>query len=149
MRIEPDNDEVYEFKPMVSFHSHSMFFLKNDREYAFVSSCSLELNKYSFRCFDISQYDVNILNKMMVKLHPNVPIVKDQIWLNPKHCTFFNAIGGLIFPTQLGGRKWMIRIRLMGYKIDSKGIYGPVWALIVGQDARSRKSECGDETCLH
>ena len=69
--------------------------------------------------------------------------------INPKRCTFFNVLGGLIFPTQLGGKKWIIRIQLMGYKIDSKGRYGPVWALLVGEEVRSRILDCGDETCLH
>lgn len=85
----------------------------------------------------------------MLKMHPDIPLVNDQIWLNQKQCAFFNALGELIYPSTLADKKWMIRIKLMGYKTDITDHYAPIWTLIVAQDVHSRKSDCGDDTCLH
>ena len=141
--------ENYEFQAMQTFHHHSMYFLKYNKEYSLVHPVSIRLTKFSFNCFEISKIDVNELNKMMFRMHPDIPLVNDQIWLNQKHCVFYNALGEQTYPSKLADKKWMIRIKLMGYKTDQTDHYAPIWTLIVAQDVHSRLSDCGDAECLH
>ena len=147
-KVTEDNGE-YQFRTMETFQNYSIYYLIVPQNYEFSSSSTLMVSKYTLKLCDISKYDQECLNKIVANVHPKIPFIPEQAYINSKHCVFFNSKGEGIYPTTLAGKRWMIRVQISGYKIDDKGNHSLVWKILIAKDAR--RINCiddGDEYIL-
>ena len=134
---------------MEPFHNFSMFYLNFPKDYIFKQSSSLEVSTFTLRIHEISKIDQEGLNALLFKVDPNIPKVGEKAYINSKNAVFFNTKGEIIYPPALSGKKWMLKVRITGYKLDEQQNYSMIWKLVWVMDTIASKPDCGDVNCIH
>ena len=126
-----------------------MSYLNFPKDYVFKQKSSLEVSTYTLRIHEISKIDQDGLNKLLFKVDPNIPNIGEKAYINSKNAVFFNTKGEIIYPPILSGKKWMLKVRIAGYKIDEHQNYSVIWKLVSVMDTVASKPDCGDVNCIH
>ena len=118
-----------DFGSAKSFKTMDFYFLHNHKYIVFVESVSLEKSDYGYKVFDVGDDDRVHLQQIFQSLIPNYHFNKFSFYIKSDYRCLFDNDGRLIESAFPESQKWMILIKLRGFKINAKMEISPVWTL--------------------
>lgn len=124
-RMEETDLEYY---PKQEFKEFDVYFLKHPIQYRFKVPARLKKSKYNYQITRIDDEDFVAISKVLHKLHPNLRLLSNQVYINSRKVKFLAEKGKEITPLATD-KYWKLKIVIQGYKVNQKGVVSVVWKL--------------------